>query len=132
MSDKATHARGWLRKAESDIADASRTLGSDGPFDTACFHAQQAAEKLLKGFLALRGQPIPRTHDLEELQRMCLAVEPELGIAAFDLSELTSYAVEMRYDFEFWPDAETARGAVELVRRLRGAIIAAVPEEARP
>ena len=132
MSDKATHARGWLRKAESDIADASRTLGSDGPFDTACFHAQQAAEKLLKGFLALRGHLIPRTHDLEELQRMCLAVEPELGIAAFDLSELTSYAVEMRYDFEFWPDDETARGAVELVRRLRGTIIAAVPEEARP
>ena len=50
MPNKNDLARGWLRKAESDISDAERTLSSEGPFDTACFHAQQAAEKLMKVF----------------------------------------------------------------------------------
>lgn len=68
MKDREALARGWFRKAESDLADAKRTIASDGPYDTACFHAQQAVERYLKGYLAWRDQPIPRTHDLEELQ----------------------------------------------------------------
>ena len=65
MKNKDTLAQGWFRKGNSDLADACRTVESDGPYDTACFHAQQAVEKYLKGFLALRGFEIPRTHDLE-------------------------------------------------------------------
>ena len=49
MRDKRDHARGWFRKAESDLHTAQRALDSDGPYDTACFHAQQVAEKYLKG-----------------------------------------------------------------------------------
>ena len=52
MRDKHDHARGWFRKAESDLYTAQRTLDGDGPYDTACFHAQQVAEKYLKGLLA--------------------------------------------------------------------------------
>ena len=132
MNDRATHARGWFVKAESDLADAERTLASEGPFDTACFHAQQVAERYLKGLLAVRDEPIPRTHDLEELQRRCLQAEGRLAIAGLDLTELTAYAVEMRYDFEFWPDRETARHAIETARKVREAILAVVPAEAKP
>lgn len=46
MKDKATLAQGLIRKGDSDLADARRTLVSEGPYDTACFHAQQAAEKI--------------------------------------------------------------------------------------
>lgn len=52
MKDKSALARGWFRKADSDLADARRTTASEGPYDTACFHAQQAVEKYLKGVLA--------------------------------------------------------------------------------
>lgn len=48
MKDNAALAAGWIRKGDSDLADARRTVDSDGPYDTACFHAQQAAEKYLK------------------------------------------------------------------------------------
>jgi HEPN domain-containing protein len=45
MADRISHARGWLLKAESDLSAARRVLDGEGrPFDTACFHAQQAAE----------------------------------------------------------------------------------------
>jgi HEPN domain-containing protein len=52
MKDRSVLARGWFRKGDSDLADARRTTASEGPYDTACFHAQQAVEKYLKGVLA--------------------------------------------------------------------------------
>jgi len=67
MADRSSHARGWFLKAESDIAAARRVLDGEGPYDTACFPTQQAAEKYLKGFLALYDEPIPHTHNLEDL-----------------------------------------------------------------
>lgn len=76
MRDKRDHARGWFRKGESDLLTAGRALASEGPYDTACFHAQQVAEKYLKGLLAFLEQPIPRTHNLEELQQLCIALAP--------------------------------------------------------
>jgi HEPN domain-containing protein len=127
MNDSLAHCRGWLRKAESDLADAARTLASEGPFDTACFHCQQAAEKCLKGLLAYYDQPIPRIHDLEELQRMCLQAAPGLSISGIDLAVLSGYAVEMRYDFDFWPDREAAREALDVARAVRNAVQAVLP-----
>jgi len=70
MPDRTQLAPGWFLKAESDLNTAQRMAESDGPYDTACFHAQQAAEKYLKGLLAFQGEPFPRTHNLEELQRL--------------------------------------------------------------
>ncbi|MGC1377897.1 MAG: HEPN domain-containing protein [Anaerolineales bacterium] len=59
MKDNRDLAFGWLAKAESDLSAANWML----PFDTACFHAQQAIEKALKAMLAFCAQPIPRSHD---------------------------------------------------------------------
>jgi len=55
----------YLRKAERDLATAVRMSESGPEFaDIICFHAEQCAEKALKGLmLALRQVP-PRTHDL--------------------------------------------------------------------
>lgn len=43
---------------------------NDGLFNQTCFHAHQAVEKLLKGFLLAHGQRVPRTHSLLELGRL--------------------------------------------------------------
>ena len=64
MKDQTDLARGWLTKARSDLVTITLVLEGPGPFDTACFHAQQAIEKTLKAFLAFHGRPIPRTHEL--------------------------------------------------------------------
>ena len=132
MRDKLDHTRGWFRKADSDLRTAQRTLASDGPYDTACFHAQQVAERYLKGLLAFMGQPIPRTHNLEELQQLCLTLVPTLELTNVDLADLTPYAVQLRYDFEFWPDRETAEQALNVAERVRVAVLAVVPQEAHP
>lgn len=125
--NKADLARGWLLKAESDIADVRRTLASDGPYDTACFHCQQAAEKSLKAFLAWHEKEIPRTHDIEELFLMCKKIDLELGLLDLSPEELTDYAVEMRYDAEFWPDKETAAEALNQALKIHNAILKRLP-----
>jgi HEPN domain-containing protein len=132
MHDKFDHARGWFLKADSDLHTATRVLTGDGPYDTACFHAQQVAEKYLKGLLAFMEQPIPRTHNLEELQQLCITFAPALLLTDVDLVELTPYAVQLRYDFEFWPDRETAEEALHMAERVRVAVLATVPQEAHP
>ena len=89
--------------------------------ETFGFHAQQAAEKLLKAVLAAHGVIYPRTHRLGDL----LDLASDRGLAVpeeFDeLHGLTPFAVEYRYEF-FAEELEKPldRAAVlAQVRRLR-------------
>ena len=65
MSEQLEIARQWLAKAGSDLLNADNNLNSDEvPYDTVCFHCQQAGEKLLKAYLIGIGQEFPYSHDL--------------------------------------------------------------------
>lgn len=132
MPTLADLARGWMLKGDSDRLTAERLLQGPGPYDTACFHTQQAVEKYLKAVLALTGQPIPRTHDLEDIYNQCLAVAPGLLLDRLELSTLTPYAVQLRYDHSFWPDVATGQQALDVVRRVRSAVLTVLPSEAVP
>ncbi|MBI4384722.1 MAG: HEPN domain-containing protein [Nitrospinae bacterium] len=52
--DMVRLVRQWVEKAEHDLRNAEHalTLKDDCPFDTACFHTQQCAEKYLKALLS--------------------------------------------------------------------------------
>ncbi len=65
-------ARTWFEFARTDLRVAELAK-NDGLFNQACFHAHQAVEKLLKGFLLSRGQRVPRTHSLLELGKLARA-----------------------------------------------------------
>jgi len=134
MKSKVDHARGWFLKADSDLSAATRILSGPGPYDTACFHAQQAVEKLLKGTLAFHEQVIPRTYDLEELVRLCGVLDSSLNadLTSLNLVELSDYAVVFRYDSEFWPEHEVAEDAAGLAAVVRSLVLVRVPAEARP
>ena len=119
MKHKSDLAQGWLLKGDSDLANAKRTVISDGPYDTGCFHAQQAAEKCLKAILAIHGMDIPRTHDLEELQLLCNEFVRDTDFSLLALEDLSDYAVSVRYDFEFWPDVKTATDALKTAEVVR-------------
>jgi HEPN domain-containing protein len=125
MADEAGLARGWFLKAESDLDTAKHMPESEGPYDTVCFHAQQAVEKYLKGLLAFRGRLFPPTHNLEELQRLGEA----LPAWPIDLAELSSYAVEVRDDFEFRPDHQTAQEAFSLAEKMRKRVLGIIPAQ---
>lgn len=112
MKEKADLTVGWLRKAASDIVsmEASRAAGA---LDAACFHAQQAAEKYLKAFLTERGLAFPYTHNLAKLINICVEQDASFAELLPDADLLTPYAVEVRYDFEFWPTRPDADRALQ-------------------
>ena len=132
MSDKYDLARGWLVKGRSDLAAGNLVADGDGPYDTACFHAQQAMEKALKALLALHEQSIPRTHDLEELQQICLQIISMPKLAELDLTEASDYAVQVRYDLEFWPSQAVASDALLLAEQVVALVASTLPAEQRP
>ena len=79
--------------------------------DAAGFHLQQAVEKSLKAWLAVRGVAYPRTHDLSLL--LGLVEDQGENVAGFwSLLELNPFAVQFRYELpgEEFSDFEPARG----------------------
>ena len=72
MKNQADLVKSWLRKAESDLANARLCLNAQAALDTVCFHAQQAAEKYLKAYLAINKIAFLPLHNLEKLIELCL------------------------------------------------------------
>lgn len=98
----------------------------------ACFHAQQAVEEYLKGVLALGDGDIPTTHNLERLQTLGAANAQGWPFAGMELSGLTAYAVELRYDFTFSPDRQQVLEALELAGEVRSRAMVFAPKQAHP
>jgi HEPN domain-containing protein len=128
MKEKADVVRGWLRKAASDLVSIGATLEA-GSLDSACFHARQAAEKYLKGYLAFHGMPFPYTHNLADLTELCARVDPAFHALGPQAAELTPYAVRLRYDDSFWPSRETAQQAQTLALAIRDFVTSRLPRE---
>jgi HEPN domain-containing protein len=103
MKDQSDLVAGWIRKADSDLTGARLCIEAGQALDTACFHAQQAAEKVLKAYLTAHYVEFPFIHNLEKLIELCMKVEPVFGRIKSLGQTLTPYAVGLRYDNEFWP-----------------------------
>jgi HEPN domain-containing protein len=103
MSDRE-HARALLRMAKRDLdaitgmislaPESSELFFSDEIFG---FHAQQAAEKCLKAWVAGLGLRYPRSHDLMVLIEL-LAEAGEDTVDLETLVDLNPFAVEFRYE----------------------------------
>ncbi|MCX7016813.1 MAG: HEPN domain-containing protein [Candidatus Sumerlaeota bacterium] len=131
MSAPESNVDAWVRKALHDVLNIENNLAArEVPWDTVCFHAQQAAEKLLKGFLVFRGEARPRTHDLLDLLALCVRYDPELAGLEDDCRRLTHYAVDSRYpDHDLEPEEREGREMVEACRRVQDAILRRIPPE---
>jgi len=57
------HILPWLQKVRNDLLNIANNLRATGiPWDTVCFHAQQAAEKAPKACLVAHGIDPPHIH----------------------------------------------------------------------
>ncbi|MEN3010484.1 MAG: HEPN domain-containing protein, partial [Candidatus Bipolaricaulaceae bacterium] len=94
----------------------------EGLHHQVCFHAHQAVEKMLKGFLLSRGRRVPRTHSLAELGRLA----GELGFPrelAQRVRILDGYYLPTRYPdalpkLSDLPGAAEGAEALEVARRV--------------
>ena len=116
----------WIYKAEVDLRTARILLNSeDPPTESVCFHAQQAAEKLLKAYLTYLGIRIRKTHDIGILLDICAKEDKDFEKLDMEkLEQLTFYAVEIRYpDTSYIPTLEEAQNAVSVVEKLKAFIL---------
>lgn len=132
MKSKDDLVRGWLRKAQSDLATAGLCLSAGDALDMACFHAQQAAEKCIKAYLTAHEVEFPFIHNLEKLVELCARVDSSFMTIKTSAQELTPYAVELRYDDEFWPSGETAREALDAATTIRDFVLERLPATSKP
>jgi HEPN domain-containing protein len=127
--------RAWLSKAELDLKAAAHEVSApeEALWGDVVFHAQQAAEKALKAFLAWHDVPFRKTHNIEELGQQCVALDSTLEAVADQAAPLTEYAWKFRYPGETGePDREEAEGALAAARNVRDAILKRLPPKTQP
>ena len=111
----------WFAKADDDLEIARRAIGPDRPLPAmACFHAQQCAEKYLKGYLVAHGVPFRFVHDLGYPIYLCTGLDPAFADLRPAAVTLNPYVATVRYPAEAAPepDIEAARKAIRLAREI--------------
>src|SRR5258708_852548 len=115
---RAEEAEEWLLVAAEDLRMADLALAASPPIiGLGLYHAQQAVEKALKGFLVFHGVRYPITHNLAALLRACIPLDPTLEAGVLPTLPLTDFATRFRYPGEFdQPSLEEAKRWLALGR----------------
>jgi HEPN domain-containing protein len=113
-------ARKFLDKAAEDEALLDAVLAKPEVSDSIYgFHAQQAAEKLLKALLSVHAVRFQKTHDLHEILTLLEEAGETLPPNLLRVDELTPFAVQWRYDFFTTPTPFDRAEARALILELR-------------
>jgi HEPN domain-containing protein/predicted nucleotidyltransferase len=110
----------WVQRAEGDYQDALQIIRrrkSPNP-NSVCYHCQQCAEKYLKAFLLQHNIHFERTHNLEDLNELCIHADNSFFFIADWLTPLNPYATETRYPGRHI-EIEEAREAVAIIKKVR-------------
>ena|ERR1051325_8352874 len=105
----------WIKKAEGDF-DAAKLPGLS--VDIVCFHAQQAVEKYLKGFLYEADIRFPKTHELVVLLELALNLQPLWEAWRTSFRRLSEFAAEFRYPGE-WANEKDAITSLRIATEFR-------------
>jgi HEPN domain-containing protein len=118
----------WAAFASEDLAMAEAARGL-GLWNQVCLHAQQAAAKSLKAFLAVRHQPIPQVKHLAELLALCAEANQDLSRFEDQCYVLDKYLIPLTYTDAIpttqagsLPAEKDAGEALDIVKELREAL----------
>jgi HEPN domain-containing protein len=112
--------REWFDIADTELASAEYlvTMRRPSPDAVVCYLCQQAAEKYFKGFLVMNNIDPPKTHNLLELSKLCMAAQEGCPLP-MDFSTLTTkcaflnpYGVMPRYPNELQITVDDAKVAL--------------------
>ena len=122
--DNNTLANEWFNFADAVLQSALFLLNMHpSPLEIICYHCQQSAEKYLKGFIALNGGDLLKTHDLLILNKKCCLYNANLSILEDDCISLTDYGVQVRYPFHIEITQEDTKMAIESAQRIKNLIL---------
>ncbi len=117
-------AKQWIVKGDHDLGTAKVTyLHIPEYLDTVTFHCQQAVEKYLKSYLIFKSIAFRFSHDLIYLLELIVPVDPDFETYFDTLSELQSYAVEVRYPNEtIFLSNDKVENAMKIAKEIRSLI----------
>ena len=111
----------WFKKAEQDLEMAQPAMLPGNPIPPkTCYHAQQCAEKYLKGFLVSTSHSFNFVHDLFYLTQECAQRQPAFSDLELAAETLGRYGAGVRYPLENFvdPDEEEACEAIKLAEEV--------------
>jgi HEPN domain-containing protein len=85
----------WIEVAQEDFDAASKLAEVPYPAP-ACYHCQQAVEKILKAYFIVKENRLTKTHDLNELIDTCAKHSPDFGNFKEACSDITLFTA-VRY-----------------------------------
>ena len=99
MSTNNTIVGEWIYLAQMDYDHALKSANTfhPAPVEIICFHCQQAAEKILKAYIAAHGDTPVKTHDLTTLIKYCEQYSSDFNSYAGFGDMLTAYNSDTRY-----------------------------------
>lgn len=80
-------------------------------------------EKYLKGYIALKGGKLIKTHDLTLLNRMCIEYDNEFQDIEDDAIELVDYGVQVRYPFHLEIEEYDMKKAIESAEKIKEIVL---------
>ena len=121
MNKQINEIEQWIIKGDHDLGTAKITyLYIPEYLDTVTFHCQQAVEKYLKAYLIFQTTSFKFTHDLVYLLDLITEKDPDFESFYDSLSELQSYAVEIRYPNDtIYVSKEKVEKAIGKAKKIR-------------
>ncbi len=134
MEPKLEMTRQWIMRAGDDLRLAELIISESEPvYWAAAFHAQQCAEKALKGLLTFHDIRAGKTHDISNLLRLSVSVLGDLEQFKDRAGVLTTYAVDSRYPLPHGDvKKEGAAKAIRTARSIYEFILNALPDLSKP
>ena len=129
--ERIAEARSWFLKVSADLRAAEFELTARPPLTAdIVFHAQQAVEKAIKGFLSWHDRTFRKTHNLVEIGEAAASVDPALEPVLRRAAPLTEYAWRFRYPGDSAdPSVEESQDALATAREVFESLISRLPSE---
>ncbi len=113
----------WRTYAEENLAIAR--LAMEGGYYNGCLrNAQQAVEKYLKAALIEKGMPIPKTHNIELLNRELAAAGLQTGLTDDECELLDAIYIPSKYPAgavipDFNPGSDICRQCIAIADKVK-------------
>jgi len=117
----------WFQYAENDFEAVTILAEQIKPkYEIVCYHCQQSAEKMLKGFIAYNNGRLLKTQDLVVLCEACTIYDIEFDTIIDICSDLTIYASEVRYPNLMQIENYHMKKAIENAKMIREFVLSKV------
>jgi HEPN domain-containing protein len=134
MEPKLEMTRQWIMRADDDLRLAELIQKDNDPvYWAVAFHAQQCAEKALKGLLTFHDIRAGKTHNIEKLLKLSPSVADGLEKLNEQAKTLSVYAVDSRYPV---PHGDVSKNeaieAIETARKIFECVLNSLPDLEKP